>query len=289
MSYRQDSHHRSSHIVAATVVSFWLTVHQSSAQYQETAFGEYRAIPTPEKFERCRFTAGPRGGTAFFFWNPPATQIFSLTLDSSCTQCAWQEHSVGGRLDDFVVTDLSRSERSVGIIVNREDRKLSVVRNLFADTFHAASVLSVPVTPTGIATGDLNHDGRMDLLVYDHDNPGIIPFLNIGNARFRQGHTIAPDNAVGDLALVQLNNDGLLDIVLYDWVKSELHLLYGLGRATFLDQTTFPVDASSTVSRRGSFPRTGILTSFWPSRIPPISRSGRGTDWDIFNRKSAFP
>jgi hypothetical protein len=242
VSYRQDSHHRSSHIVAATVVSFWLTVHQSSAQYQETAFGEYRAIPTPEKFERCLFTHGPQRGAAFFFWNPAATEIFSLTFDSSCSQYTWKRHSIKGRLDDFVVTDLGGGERSVGIIVNKEERKLWVVRDPFADTLRAVSVLNVPVTPTGIAVGDLNHDGRTDLLVYDHDNPGIIPFLNIGNGRFRQGHTIAPDNAVGDLALVQLNNDGLLDIVLYDWVKSELHLLYGLGRATFLDQTTFPVE-----------------------------------------------
>ena len=145
-------------------------------------------------------------------------------------------------MDDFLVADLGTNERSVGIIVNQRDKRLSFVANVYADSLRVLSNVSLPLTPTGIAVGDLNNDRRTDILVYDRENPGILPLFGLGNARFRQGPIIARDNAVGDLALVQLNNDGLMDIVFYDWVKSELHLLYGLGRGTFLDQTTFPVE-----------------------------------------------
>jgi hypothetical protein len=242
VSYRQDSHHRSSHIVAATVVSFWLTVHHSSAQSQETAFGQYRPIPTPEKFERCILTHKRNGGTVFFFWNPPATQLFSLTFDSACSRYSWQEHVVGQRLDDFLVADLAPNQKSVGIIVSKDEKSISFAPAPFADSLRIVGTLKLPLTPTGIAVGDLNNDKRMDLLVYDRENPGILPFFGLGNARFRQGPAIARDNVVGDLALVQLNNDGLIDIVFYDWAKSELHLLYRLGGGAFLDQTTFPIE-----------------------------------------------
>jgi hypothetical protein len=289
VSYRQDSYYRSSHIVAATVVSFWLTVYHSSAQSQETAFGEYRAISTPEKFERCALTHGPQGGTTFFFWNPPATELYSLGFDSACSSYSWKEHSVGGRLDDFLVADLAANQKSVGIIVNREEKRLSFVPNPFADTFRVVSTVNLHLSPTGIAVGDLNNDGRMDLLVYDHDNPGIVPFFGVGNAKFRKGLTIAPDNAVGDLALVQLNNDGLMDIVLYDWVKSELHLLYGLGRGTFLDQTTFPVQGELNKFAVTQLSTGGHLDFVLAFKDPPQLEIWKGDGLGDFRPETRIP
>lgn len=225
----------------------------------------------------------------FFFWNPPATQLVSLTLDSSCTRYTWKEHVVGDRLDDFLVADLAANQKSVGIIVNKDEKRLSFVLDPFADTLRVVSTLSLPQRPTGIARGDLNNDKRMDLLVYDRENPGIIPFFGLGKARFRQGPTIAPDNAIGDLALVQLNNDGLLDIVFYDWVKSDLHLLYGLGRGIFLDQTTFPVEGELDRIVVAQLSPNEHLDFVLAYKNPPHLEIWKGDELGDFHPQSRIP
>ena len=105
--------------------------------------------------------------------------------------------------------------------------------------------------------GDINNDGNVDIVIFDHDNPGIVPLCGNGKGKFVIGRTIAPDMPVGCLALTRLNDDNLTDMVAYDWVKSELHLLYGVGRGRFLDQSTFPV--------------RGNVREIEPARIDPES------------------
>jgi hypothetical protein len=56
-----------------------------------------------------------------------------------------------------------------------------------------------------------------------------------------QAPILALDNPVGAATLTSLNDDQFVDLVLYDWVKCELHMLYGVGKGRFIDQSTFPV------------------------------------------------
>ncbi len=121
------------------------------------------------------------------------------------------------------------------------DRTISVLLRFESDTVLPSRVIHVPFPPSRCIEADINNDGKSDLLVFDSKTPGIQPYIGDGRGNFRQGKTIAPENAVEALACAFFNNDNILDLIFYDWVKGELHVLYGVGRGRFIDQSTFPV------------------------------------------------
>lgn len=185
----------------------------------------------------------PRESTkTVFLWNPGENRLVSVTIDTSGNRIATREHRVDTPIDNFIVLDLTQDRRAGGIIVTKGERRLSFIANLDADSLRTVASLTLSITPTGIAVADINNDLRADLLVCDRDNPGVIPYVNVGGFRFRQGSIINPDNAVSALVPVHLNNDNLIDVVFYDWVRSEIHLVYGIGQGKFLDQATLPVE-----------------------------------------------
>jgi hypothetical protein len=237
-----ESAHYSSHVVAATLVSFWLTLCQTNAQSRETAFGQVRITAVPAKVDRFALRAPSGEAPVLYCWAFHGMTITSSKLDSNGVPVRWEEHRLAAPVDDFVVVDFPFEHKLVGVGVDRVNRSLSFYTNLSTDTLTPASVLALPLAPTGIAFGDLNGDKKTDVIVYDRETPGAIPCLGLGNDKFRVGKTIAPDNAIGNLKLVHLNNDGLLDIVFYDWVRSELHFLYGVGQGKFLDQANIMID-----------------------------------------------
>ncbi|MEK6757279.1 MAG: VCBS repeat-containing protein, partial [Bacteroidota bacterium] len=137
--------------------------------------------------------------------------------------------------------------------------------------------------------GDLNNDQKLDLLIYDYNNPGIIPFLSIGALRFRQGTVVDPDNAVSKLALVHLNNDNLLDFVFYDWVRSELHLVYGVGQGKFLDQAAFPVEGEVNHFFAEQTTPTGTLDFILSYEKPSLLEVWEGNGLGDFRPRLRIP
>ena len=125
---------------------------------------------------------------------------------------------------------------------------------------------SIDRVPSTVHIADLNSDDRFDMLVADEQEPGIVPFYRTSEMKWRRGRLIAPDLPVGEFATLHLNNDGLLDILVYDWVRSEIHLVYGVGRDRFLDQGGFTVDG--TVTRMFVDP----VTAYHPLRVTFFDR-----------------
>lgn len=233
---------RSSHFFTATLVYFWLTVSQSYAQSPETAFGQYRALPTPGKFEKMFVAIDHHLARTVFLWSPGTTKFIEGKIDSSLSMVSTQEHDVHSPFDDLFVGDIDGNRKSGLLLIHKQEKQISVVLNFGGDTLKVSSVLQLPFEPTDIVVGDVNNDKKLDILVFNRENPGIVPLFGLGKGAFRQGHVIAPDNFIGSLSLVHLNNDNLADIVFYDWVKSEIHLLYGVGQGKFIDQSTLRIE-----------------------------------------------
>lgn len=233
---------RSSHFFAATLVYCWLTVYQSYAQSLETAFGQYRTLPTPGKFEKMFVGVDQNLTQTVFLWSPRTKKFIEGKIDSSLSMFPTQEHYVSAPFDDLFVGDIDGDRKNDLLLIHKQEKQISVVLNFWGDTLKVSSILQLPLEPTDIVVGDVNNDKRPDILVFNRENPGIVPFFGLGKGAFRQGQVIAPDNFIGSLSLVQLNNDNLTDIVFYDWVKSEIHLLYGVGQGKFIDQSTLRIE-----------------------------------------------
>ncbi|HTY39152.1 MAG TPA: VCBS repeat-containing protein [Bacteroidota bacterium] len=242
MNIYSESAHYSSHFVAATLVSFWLTLCQTSAQSRETAFGQIRSSAIPTKVDK--FTVHPAAGglSNLYCWSFHGTVLTSASVDSSGQVSHWRVHALAAPIDEFMIIDFTYEHKNVGVGIDRVGKSLSFYDDLSGDSLMPVYVAALPIVPTNVAFGDLNNDKRTDFVVYDRETPGALPFFGLGNEHFKQGKIIAPDNAIGSLKLVHLNNDSLLDLVLYDWVRSELHFLYGVGQGKFLDQASTPIE-----------------------------------------------
>jgi hypothetical protein len=239
---RAAASHRAARVLAATVVSFWLTTLQTTAQSRETAFGVPLTHSTPESFERLRIFADATSEPSLLLWNTGATSITMASFTGAGQLVSYRQLFTTGPFDDVLVADVNGDGKPDLLLTSRDARTISVVTNLQADTLRPVSTITLPLQPTRVIAGDVTNNKRLDLLVVDRNSPGVLPLLGNGRGQFTPAPLVAPDNVVGDLALVHLNNDLLLDIVLYDWVKSEFHMLYGIGRGRFVDLTTIPVD-----------------------------------------------
>lgn len=102
----------------------------------------------------------------------------------------------------------------------------------------------------GITAGDVNNDGRPDLLIAAMGSSEVVVLANTTpsashTASFVQGATISVQNSQ-TIATADMNGDGNLDIV-----STATQVLLGRGNGTFAPAQTFPVDDAryATVAR----------------------------------------
>ncbi len=250
-------YHRLQTLHAAIILILIIAVH-CNAQTHETTLGVVRSIKTPGSFRYLKqFPSAVNTPVSFVLWSDSTHDLSIGYIDSLYSTFKAEHHAVRNPFDDLFISDLTHHSKSDLILLSKAEQTIRVFVSLKGDTLDPLFTITLPFVPTGWQMGDINNDGNVDIVVYDRNNPGIVPLYGNGRGKFVIGKTIAPDLPVGCLALTRLNNDNLTDMVAYDWVKSELHLLYGVGRGRFLDQSTFPVQ--------------GNVRDIEPARVDPES------------------
>lgn len=131
----------------------------------------------------------------------------------------------GDGKNDLVVStglDLGADVHSVGILINEGHGQF-------------APIVHYPVSgyPRVVIAGDLNGDGKPDLVIANLGYKTITVLLNQGDGTFgdRIDYEASPTDEVYDVTLIDLNGDGALDIV---GTPSALEVWMNQGSGTFM-------------------------------------------------------
>jgi hypothetical protein len=274
---------------SASVLS-WLAAVIATAQVHDAAFGEVRRVGLPAGCDSVQVLASPRNGTVVLLASDPARRsVFRITLDSAWHRLSVSEHILPRAFDGVTVVEREVAGRCVLAFIDRASKQVFSVTSVSRDTLRIVQTVTLPVDPMQVVAADFTNDRRPDLLITDRNTPGIVPLASGGNGRFTVRRAIATDNAVGAMAVTALNDDELVDFVIYDWVKSELHMFYGVGGGRFIDQSVFPVDgeAHSVKALRGRGKEPARLLVSLAS--PPELQIWNGTEFGDFLLANRVP
>jgi len=118
------------------------------------------------------------------------------------------------------------------------------------------------VGPDGIAAGDLNHDGKMDLVVANNNfqSPSVISvFLGNGDGTLKPVVTYSVGSGPAGMAIADFNGDGKLDVAVANTASNNVSLLYGNGDGTLqaAKSLTFAVGSLPIWVGAGDFDNDG--------------------------------
>lgn len=147
--------------------------------------------------------------------------------------------------------------------------------------FNRADFGPLGIQPGGIAIGDFNHDGKLDVAVTDSFAQTVTILLGQSNGTFRK-HAVYPAGyEAGSVVTGDFNHDGKLDIVVADWVGSSVSVYLGKGDGTFAAPSTTNVPNYASEMVVADFNQDGKLdlavTSNSASELYVLLGNGDGT------------
>lgn len=126
-------------------------------------------------------------------------------------------------------------------------------------TFGAAVNRPASTEPFGIALGDLNHDGKLDVVVSADAVDSLVVLFGNGDGTFSGQVELPTDRVPSEVQLADVNGDGALDILVANNGASTVTLYLGNGDGTFQPRTTLPVGSRPRSIAVGDYNGDGRL------------------------------
>ena len=166
------------------------------------------------------------------------------------------DYSSNGKPENVIAADLDNDGRPDLVVANKEQNRISIFRNqTIPDSVNPGSLatgieLPTGVEPVGLAAGDLNGDGLLDLVIACAGSDSINVLQNTtssGFISFSAAFTFDVGSDPVDVAIADLDQDGRPDIAVAESGTSFVSVLKNvrassdLGHDSFLDRVSFLV------------------------------------------------
>ena len=187
-------------------------------------------------------------------FNEPVTGVdtgdFSLAFSGSVGATVAQVTPVSGAVYTVKVSGITGTgSLGLNLVDNNSIRDLAgdgLVQPNAPASFLGCNSFGGGVYPISVAIGDVNGDGKPDLVVANYDSSGASVLLGNGDGTFQSPtalNTGAPSTSV---AVADVNGDGKLDLVIGNYGHKSVSVLLGNGDGTFQSQAVFATGSSPT-------------------------------------------
>jgi hypothetical protein len=185
--------------------------------------------------------------------------------------------SVGQTPDAVAIGDLDNDGHADIVVASQASNTVQIFWGNGTGNFSAGAetTLAVGAGPTGIALGDFNSDGLVDLAVSHNGSQGgaashgVTVIRNLGNRLFDTPVEYASGTNATALVAADFNRDGKLDLAVLDGqAQGQVVLLQGQGNGTFNPAGNFATVDSPTGIAVGDFNRDGFLDLVVTSSSP---------------------
>src|SRR5580692_10339341 len=135
--------------------------------------------------------------------------------------------------------------------------------------------------PSGIAIGDVNNDGFLDLVTSNEATSNVSVLLGNGKGGFSKARVFPTDSQPRSIAMADFNRDGKLDVVTANFGSGTISVLFGNGDGTFQARQDFPVGIQTQSVVVGDMNHDGIpdivVASVQSGTIDTLLSNGDGT------------
>lgn len=203
--------------------------------------------------------------------------------------------SSGTHPDGLVAMDVNHDSKPDVLVANQNSSTASVLLNNTSygtiGKFQGAvsSPVTVGTTPIQIDQGDINRDGKADLVVTNNYDNTVSVLLGKGDGSFQAKLDYATGRSPIGVALTDINGDGKLDLAVANHFDSTVSLLLGKGNGIFNAKTDIPISSAlnsnesptdivaADINNDGKQDLMVASDSFWINTVKVLLGNGNGT------------
>ncbi|WP_341882121.1 FG-GAP-like repeat-containing protein [Synechococcus sp. UW140] len=160
-----------------------------------------------------------------------------------------------GRLD-IITANFGTNSNSASVLLGNGNGTFGPKTD-FATGYYLASV----------TLGDVNGDGRLDIITANQYSANVSVLLGNGNGTFQTQATFATGSNPRAVALGDINGDGRLDIITANQYSANVSVLLGNGNGSFQDKQTLTTDAGPVSVALGDMNGDGRLDIITANRF----------------------
>ncbi|KAJ6088189.1 hypothetical protein N7486_009450 [Penicillium sp. IBT 16267x] len=154
--------------------------------------------------------------------------------------------------------------------------------------FQAQATFDVGSGPLGVAVGDFNRDGHLDIVAANHEGNTVSVLLGTGSGSFQAQAIFDVGSVPIGVAVGDFNGDSYLDIVAANQVDNTVSVLLGTGSGSFQAQATFDVGSGPYGVAVGDFNGDSYLDIVAANQVDNTVSVLLGTGSGSFQAQATF-